>query len=31
MLWKQRIARAFGNEREQKNLHQMLVEIKEEF
>jgi hypothetical protein len=31
MLSKQRNARAFGNEREQKNRHQMLVEIKEEF
>jgi hypothetical protein len=27
-LWKQRNARSFGNEREQRNLHQMLAEIK---
>ena len=31
MLWKQRNARAFGNEREQKTVYQMLVEIREEF
>jgi hypothetical protein len=30
-LWKQRNARAFGNEHEQKTRAQTLVEIKEEF
>jgi hypothetical protein len=30
-IWKQRNTRVFGNVQEQKNLHQMLVEIREEF
>jgi hypothetical protein len=30
-LWKQRNARAFGNEREQKTVDQMLVQIRDEF
>jgi hypothetical protein len=30
-IWKQRNARAFGNEGEQKSLDQMIVEIREEF
>jgi nicotinamide riboside kinase len=30
-LWKQRNARAFGNTRRQKNVDQMLQEIRDEF
>jgi hypothetical protein len=30
-LWKQRNARAFRNEREQKTVDQMLVQIRDEF
>jgi hypothetical protein len=30
-LWKQRNARAFGNERELKTVDQMLVQIRDEF
>jgi hypothetical protein len=30
-LWKQRNARAFGNEREQKTVDQVLVQVRDDF